>query len=519
MKRFFTLLIGLIAIVGTAGADDSYRIVGGFSGSWAWDGNSEWELTQNPKNTKLWTLYKSWTATSNSIEFKALSSSNTWIPDGANVSATFTSGTTYDLFFILDTDNSTLKLITNENVTIKGDWNTWTSGSGDVSMSSSGITYSETIDLSSTTSALNFKIFVNYKGSSDEVYLGYDNSVSIIKGSDLIYDGGAPNHNFMFLENLVKGYSKFTLNVSWSLDDGLPSTGSAWKLSVTPSEERGGYSKVLFKNTSNWPNVYAYSWTGESYNASYPGEQLTKIDGYYAYFYATAYEKIIFGNNNESQKTEDLEFVADRIYNTSGPISQTVSINSYGVATYCSPDPLDFSTATPSGLTAYRIYDPSNGSLSKEALTKVPANTGVYVEGTASTDYTVYATASATTIGTNKLVGVTSTTAISQTDGSNTNYILTVNTANGNVDTPKFYKVHDNGNTVLANRAYLQIPTGSDARESLWFDDDETTSVNALDTQLSSLDQMQPIFNLAGQRVDNSYKGVIIQNGKKHIVK
>ena len=45
----------------------------------------------------------------------------------------------------------------------------------------------------------------------------------------------------------------------------------------------------------------------------------------------------------------------------------------------------------------------------------------------------------------------------------------------------------------------------------------ESTGINALDSRPSTLDQAQPMYNLAGQRVGNAYKGLVIVNGKKVI--
>ena len=114
------------------------------------------------------------------------------------------------------------------------------------------------------------------------------------------------------------------------------------------------------------------------------------------------------------------------------------------------------------------------------------------------------------------LVGVTSDTPITQTDGDNTNFILTVNTVNGDVATPKFYKVNNaEGNTVRANRAYLQIPTATAAREYFWFDD-EATAIDAVRQEQTFAGEA---YNLAGQRVAQPTKGLYIVNGRKVVIR
>ena len=521
MKKIITLFLVLTGFVCSASADN-FRIVGGFT-SWNYSDASEWEMTQNPTNNNLWTLYKSWTANSNSVEFKAYNNSgddSDWMPN-YNVTASFENGKTYDLFFILNTDDSTLKLITSVN--IKGDFNSWGDGSGTLSMNSSGITYTEAIDLSETTNAQNFKICIDYNGV-DDCYLGYNDNVNLTALDGLISTSGSNDHNFR-LDNIVKAYKNFLFTATWSPNNGHSSTGSAWTLSITPSNMRNGVSKILFDNTDQWSHVFAYNYTdNENHNTGWPGEELTKIDGYYTYFYTTPYDNIIFNDkinnkineSNTGNQTGDLDFIADRIYDTNGPISESVSVNTYGNSTFSSQYPLDFSTASPSGLKAYKITasNKATGELTKEEVTKVPANTGLYIEGTSSTDYTVYATATASDIDANMLVAGTGT-KIDPTDGTNTNFILTVNKADGTtVDTPKFFKVNSAGNTVPAGKAYLQIPTASAARDYFWFN--EETAVNVV-KQEQAMDGQA--YNLAGQRVAQPKKGLYIVNGKKVIIK
>ena len=205
-------------------------------------------------------------------------------------------------------------------------------------------------------------------------------------------------------------------------------------------------------------------------------------------------------------------------------ITMPVTIGSTGMATFCCNRALDF---TGTGISAYTITGSvkATGALTTSSkLGAVPANTGLYLEGDEDT-YNVPVLASASSVGTNWLVGVTSDTQIFQIDGDNTNYILTVNKADGTTAaTPKFFKVYDDGdetpnettddgNTVPAGKAYLQIPTEDAAREFFWFDG-ETTAVKAV-KQEQKFDGK--VFNLAGQRIANPTKGLYIVNGKKVI--
>ena len=189
-----------------------------------------------------------------------------------------------------------------------------------------------------------------------------------------------------------------------------------------------------------------------------------------------------------------------------------ISAGTYGMATFSLDQALDFTGIT--DIQAYTITaaNKSTGELTKSEVTgKVPASTGLYIEGTSAyvpvTDYTGSVT--------NMLVVATSKIDnLPQESSTNTNFILTVNKDGSDVTTPKFFKVNANGNTVLANKAYLQIPTADAARESFWFE--EATSIEAL-AQEKSLDGQT--YNFAGQRVAQPTKGLYIVNGKKIIKK
>ena len=112
----------------------------------------------------------------------------------------------------------------------------------------------------------------------------------------------------------------------------------------------------------------------------------------------------------------------------------------------------------------------------------------------------------------NMLKGVLKDTDIKATDGDKTNLIL----YNGS-----FYPT--SSGTFPAFKAYLQIPTASWNKAALarWTPrfDDETTAIDALQTDAAATSEDGPMYNMAGQRVANDYKGLIIQNGKKKIVK
>lgn len=112
----------------------------------------------------------------------------------------------------------------------------------------------------------------------------------------------------------------------------------------------------------------------------------------------------------------------------------------------------------------------------------------------------------------NMLIGTTAPTNITPTENDYTNLIL----YNG-----LFYRT--SGGILGANKAYLQMPTENlkgvpaNAKLSLSFGDDAPTEINTLDTYHPTPNTHHPIYNIAGQRVDPNYKGIVIVNGKKII--
>lgn len=72
------------------------------------------------------------------------------------------------------------------------------------------------------------------------------------------------------------------------------------------------------------------------------------------------------------------------------------------------------------------------------------------------------------------------------------------------------------GVTIPAGKAYLETAAGSKLNISF---DGTATGINSINADAAELSDKAPMFNLAGQRVNKSFKGVIIQNGKKFINK
>ena len=152
----------------------------------------------------------------------------------------------------------------------------------------------------------------------------------------------------------------------------------------------------------------------------------------------------------------------------------------------------------------------------------IPAGVPVVVSGTeGSYEFEVMTNSTASFEGQNDLVGVEVDTK--DEEAGYKYYVLSWKNKNKLPEEVGFYwQAGSKGlwANVKAHQAYMKVPEGvapSDAN-GFSFTFDETTGITTIDGD-STLDMNAPMYNLAGQRVDNSYRGVVIQNGKKVIKK
>jgi len=184
-------------------------------------------------------------------------------------------------------------------------------------------------------------------------------------------------------------------------------------------------------------------------------------------------------------------------------LSKSVTITSAEYATYSGSKALNFDGV---GITVYTAQDKETSvGLTEITSGQVPANTPVvlYKEGADGTAINVPVIASADDPeGTNDLRVSTGT------DVDNM-YVLAMNPTIG------FYPW--TGTNLPAGKIYLQGKASYGARSFIGFDSNTTTSID--NVVVKTIDENAPMYNLAGQRVNKSYKGVVIVNGKKMLNK
>ena len=234
----------------------------------------------------------------------------------------------------------------------------------------------------------------------------------------------------------------------------------------------------------------------------------------------SATEGIEIAEDVESESAE-LTTAIDNINNAMDALNEAIenpyvkiTITSVGKGTYSSSYNLDFTGRD--DIHAYWCDGVSGSYLNINRFeNSVPAGEGFYVVGAPGT-YNVAIVDDAEEIdGINYFRGNHSGASISvqqneeRDDITYRNFILQNKSTSG----LKFYLVNSGGNSVGNNRAYLNLPMNvSDAKE--YFDiviDENVTGIS----ETTDEKQQTEKYNLAGQRVDSNYKGIVITNNKK----
>ena len=177
---------------------------------------------------------------------------------------------------------------------------------------------------------------------------------------------------------------------------------------------------------------------------------------------------------------------------------------------------LPYEANIPEGVSAYTLTYTSGDAATATKITTgvLPANTPVLLNAeTAIKDYCFTSTgtvpnAAPSDLQKGAMTGVYSTGYVPANS-----YVLQ-NGAEG----LGFYKVtEDNTIGIGAYRAYLTPGQNAEAPMlSIAFSDGQTTGLKIVAKEQLTLDN---VFNIAGQRVANGYKGLVIKNGKKYIIK
>ena len=187
----------------------------------------------------------------------------------------------------------------------------------------------------------------------------------------------------------------------------------------------------------------------------------------------------------------------------------TVTITSAGWATYCHEQALDF---TGSGITAYYATQQGDDVSFCNEISNPAASTGLLLKGNEGS-YDVLIVESGTDVSaTNKLVANFTTKTVGTTTGCDYGKVFILAKHDG---VTGFYR-SDNGRQLLPYKSYLYLDDINATRAGIGFPFDNETS--AIERHYADK-QSYSIYNLHGQRVSMTKKGLYVVNGKKTIIK
>lgn len=206
--------------------------------------------------------------------------------------------------------------------------------------------------------------------------------------------------------------------------------------------------------------------------------------------------------NKGAKVLKDVHLISIKEYQDQAKVS------SAGWATFVSRRAVDFPKA--SGLSAYTVkYDATANQVTLSPVTAIPGNTAVVVKANAGT-YDLQRGETSTTVENNDL---TFSWVDKKVTAPFTIYVLAKQG-----DGCGFYPVKAN-ETLAPFKGYLTINTASSAAAKPFYaiGGNTTTGINNAMVEAENKEGVR--YNLAGQRVNNNYKGLVIVNGHKVIIK
>ena len=191
-----------------------------------------------------------------------------------------------------------------------------------------------------------------------------------------------------------------------------------------------------------------------------------------------------------------------------GVKQESLTIPSSSFATYAAYYPVNYAEL---GLKAYavKLNEAKDGVEFTEIPGVVPAGVAVLLKGEADAEYALDKAAGWSPVSTD----------LKASDGTSASSATATLYALSTVDgVTAFYPVKQNS-AIPAKRCYLEVKGTSSkaAFYSLGTNFGETTGISSVENKAEKADA--PVYNLAGQTVGKGYKGLVIKNGKKFVIK
>jgi len=343
---------------------------------------------------------------------------------------------------------------------------------------------------------------ITYASDTDKFFAVWGEDTDQYNVNDLIYylydtsDGGTQaltvNSNLELsftIDNTVSSDQYYTIAPSfvkeWYFED-----PKRWSLMIRPYSD---YQPMTFRNISSDEN-FAKIYAGEGETGA-RAWAVTDVDAIF-----------------------DVEVdLANWKYSVSPYFTRTISNNNttdLSFATFSYP----YAVTLPTGLKAYYAASAASDKVNMTKLadaSEVAADEGLFFAAPAGSYEFTPATGAPTEIAGNLLVAGTAYGISEYADPYN--YVF--GKKNGQFG---FFKVEGDAlaSTDLSGKAYLHTEAAF-SRLSIVFDD-ETTDINGIsifDDNREAAANDGAIYDLSGRRVDNNYRGVVIKNGKKVVIR
>lgn len=190
---------------------------------------------------------------------------------------------------------------------------------------------------------------------------------------------------------------------------------------------------------------------------------------------------------------------------------ETVTISPSGYSTYAAYYPVDYSKLDDLKAYTVKLNAEKTGIVMNEVEGVVPAGVAVLLKGTADTDYAL-----------TKADGLQDqdvTSDLKMSDGTITSTDKTTVYGLATVDGQDgFYKASD-GKKIPAKCAYLEVANSASSAKCFSLGDHSGSTTGITSVKNEAAGNNAPMYNLAGQLVDKGYKGIVIKNGKKIVLK
>ena len=231
--------------------------------------------------------------------------------------------------------------------------------------------------------------------------------------------------------------------------------------------------------------------------------------------YQTITKEVTCSGDNARRLLLNVGNYGDKIYIKSVKIvalnvpQETVTISPSGYSTYAAYYPVDYSKLDDLKAYTVKLNPEKTEIVMNEVEGVVPAGVAVLLKGKANTDYRLAKAEGWQNVTSDLKL---SDGTITSTDKKTVYGLATVNGQDG------FYKAPE-GKTIPAKCAYLEVAKSANPAKCFSLGDHSGSTTGITSVKNEAAGNNAPMYNLAGQLVGKGYKGIVIKNGKKIVLK